>query len=78
MTTPCNIIIVMKYKGTHHLTTQTKHDTPFKKYTTHMPSFYANHTITRYLEDFSNLKPIPMYKKFKGHLEFWIKFWILD
>ena len=42
---------------------------------------YANHTITRYLEDFSNLKPIPMYKKFKGHFKifglnfgFWIEF----
>ena len=35
---------------------------PLKIHNTHA-FIYANHTITRYLEDFSNLKPILMYKK---------------
>ena len=45
-----------------------KHDTPFKIHNTHA-FIYTNHTITRYLEDFSNLHPIQMYKKVKGHFK---------
>ena len=49
---------------------------PLKIHNTHA-FIYANHTITRYLEDFSNLKPILMYQiGLKGILKFWIKFWI--
>ena len=66
----------MKYKGTplYHII---KHDTPFKIHNTHA-FIYTNHTIIRYLVDFSNLNPTQMYKKVKGHLKFWVKFWILD
>ena len=57
----------MKYKGIplYHII---KHDTPFKIHNTHA-FIYTNHTITRYLEDFSNLHPIQMYKKVKGHFK---------
>ena len=51
----------------HHII---KHDTPFKIHNTHA-FIYTNHTIIRYLEDFSNLHPIQMYKRLKGILKFW-------
>ena len=50
---------------THHL----------KLHNTHA-FIYTNHTIIRYPADFSKLHPIQMHKKVKGHLKFWIKFWI--
>ena len=74
--TPCNIIIIVRHAGIplYHII---KHDTLFKIHNTHA-FIYTNHTITRYLEDFSNLHPIQMHRKAKGHLNFGFKFWILD
>ena len=72
--TPCNIIIIIRHEGTplHHIT---NHETQLKIHNTY--SFICTiHTTIRYLADFSCLKPIHMYKRVKGHLKFWIKFWI--
>ena len=68
--TSCNITIV-RHEGIP-LYQIIKHETQFKIHNTHA-FIYTNHTIIRY---FSYLKPIQMYEKVKGHLEFWIKFWI--
>ena len=70
--TPCNIIIIIRHEGIplYHIT---NHETQFKIHNTH--SFiYNNHTIIRYLADFSCLKPIHMYKRVKGYLKLCIKF----
>ena len=72
--TPCNIITIVRHEGIplYHII---KHEAQFKIHNTHA-FIYTNHTIIRFPADFSYLKPIQMYERVKGHLKFWVKFWI--